>query len=56
MTNLILFLIFLGFIFVLRSTELLEKGYEEKARIYYCIGGTLLILGVIKIFVLRMAS
>jgi len=52
----LILLFFIGFIFVLKSTELLEKGYEEKARIYYCIGGTLLILGVIKIFVLRMVS
>jgi hypothetical protein len=45
---------FLGFIFILKSTELLEKGEEEKARIYYCIGGTLLIFGIIKIISLRM--
>jgi len=50
----LLFLFFLGFIFVLKSTEILEKGEDEKARIYYCIGGTLLIFGLIKIIALRM--
>jgi hypothetical protein len=45
---------FLGFIFVLKSTELLEKGEDEKARIYYCIGGTLLMFGIIKMIALRM--
>ncbi|MGB9598360.1 MAG: hypothetical protein ACPLZH_00740 [Minisyncoccales bacterium] len=56
MTNFLLFLFFAGFIFVLKSTELLEKGYEERARLFYCVGGTILIVSLFLFFKLVLLS